>query len=1091
MVRLSISLLGGLQVTLDGLPIADFGYDKVWALMVYLVVEAHQPHRRATLAALFWADSSEERARGNLRQALTTLRHLLQERQAPVPFLLTTRQTIQFNRNSSYRLDVTEFLSLSQPLSGQSETASELTDKDVAQLEQAIALYPGDFLVAVKSFDSEAFEEWMVLTRDRLQGLAVNICTCLTRYYRAQQNWQLMQRYAQRLLQIEPWNEFAHQSLMQGFTYAGQRGAAMQQYKQCAQLLAQQLQTEPDRITTELYHRIRNGAFTLKGKISSVEASPATASTEAIAPLSPALGREGSNLPLTLLAPTQSQAQPQSGLGTIVKIASNSPIVGFREGEPTTSPAIEPFNPLPDFDWNAIVKTASNQPVFDTQLHQLRNLPEENGLELETQNSPLPQDIDLPSDQQNRRRLLEKVDLFWIKGVLENALHRAGYINLRLEARSDKVAYPWKSLMPSADRAQRVLPAETRIIDLSDQLNHSLLILGLPGSGKTTLLLDLARSLLTRASQDPHQPMPVVFNLSSWSDHAGSLATWLIHELQFRYQVPQPLAQCWIQSAQILPLLDGLDEVAVHQREACVTAINQFRSTHWLTNLVVCSRTDEYDALRQALKLNGAIFVQPLTLAQIDQCLAQVGDGLLGLRSLLQQDTALQELANTPLMVNIIALVYQDKSLDALALQAFPQNWQNHLFAIYIQQMLVHRGADPRYADQQVIRWLAWLAHTLMQRDQTLFLIEQLQPDDLNSDGQRRGLMIIETATVALLMGLAGGGGVGLHQGFAAGWSDGLLSWLNSGLLGMMRGLGVGLLVGLLLSFLLSLLRIGLDELVNQRTAQTLNINALNINTQQKSKLWRSVGHAMRLGVTAGISQGLSIGLFLGVRFGLGAVLVVSLCMGLAAWRFLKPDRIVLLEVWQWSWLRSRFGLILGVTLGSGLGLMYGISYGATYGWVMGVGIWLMVAVSGGFTSHEIATKIAPNQGIWYSLVSAWRMSLAIGIPFGLANGIGYSLMLGWPGGIGKGIGSAIESGTASWLICGGLTGIQHLAIRAFLAGNGAMPWNYAAFLDYATERTFLRKVGGNYMFVHRLLLEYFATLHPQIVNPNNLQKEK
>ena len=42
------------------------------------------------------------------------------------------------------------------------------------------------------------------------------------------------------------------------------------------------------------------------------------------------------------------------------------------------------------------------------------------------------------------------------------------------------------------------------------------------------------------------------------------------------------------------------------------------------------------------------------------------------------------------------------------------------------------------------------------------------------------------------------------------------------------------------------------------------------------------------------------------------------------------------------------------------------------------------------------------------------------------------------------------------------------------------MPWNYAAFLDYAAGRVFLRKVGGGYIFVHRMLLEYFAALAEQ-----------
>jgi hypothetical protein len=37
-----------------------------------------------------------------------------------------------------------------------------------------------------------------------------------------------------------------------------------------------------------------------------------------------------------------------------------------------------------------------------------------------------------------------------------------------------------------------------------------------------------------------------------------------------------------------------------------------------------------------------------------------------------------------------------------------------------------------------------------------------------------------------------------------------------------------------------------------------------------------------------------------------------------------------------------------------------------------------------------------------------------------------------------------------------------------------------ARFLDYAAERVFLRKVGGGYIFVHRLLLDYFAGMKPE-----------
>jgi hypothetical protein len=42
---------------------------------------------------------------------------------------------------------------------------------------------------------------------------------------------------------------------------------------------------------------------------------------------------------------------------------------------------------------------------------------------------------------------------------------------------------------------------------------------------------------------------------------------------------------------------------------------------------------------------------------------------------------------------------------------------------------------------------------------------------------------------------------------------------------------------------------------------------------------------------------------------------------------------------------------------------------------------------------------------------------------------------------------------------------------------RGYAPLHCGRFLDYATERIFLRKVGGGYIFIHRLLLEHFAAV--------------
>jgi hypothetical protein len=57
---------------------------------------------------------------------------------------------------------------------------------------------------------------------------------------------------------------------------------------------------------------------------------------------------------------------------------------------------------------------------------------------------------------------------------------------------------------------------------------------------------------------------------------------------------------------------------------------------------------------------------------------------------------------------------------------------------------------------------------------------------------------------------------------------------------------------------------------------------------------------------------------------------------------------------------------------------------------------------------------------------------------------------------------------------------LSHLALRLVLFRNGSLPLHIIPFLDYCAERIFLRKVGGGYIFIHRLLMEHFASMYTE-----------
>jgi hypothetical protein len=103
--ELQLSLLGQLQISQDGKPVAGFVSAKGQALLCYLAVTG-LPHTREHLAGLLWGERSDQEAKSNLRQALTNLRKLFG------PYLIITRDTVEFNRASPYWLDVELFEAL-------------------------------------------------------------------------------------------------------------------------------------------------------------------------------------------------------------------------------------------------------------------------------------------------------------------------------------------------------------------------------------------------------------------------------------------------------------------------------------------------------------------------------------------------------------------------------------------------------------------------------------------------------------------------------------------------------------------------------------------------------------------------------------------------------------------------------------------------------------------------------------------------------------------------------------------------------------------------------------------------------------------
>jgi hypothetical protein len=349
-----------------------------------------------------------------------------------------------------------------------------------------------------------------------------------------------------------------------------------------------------------------------------------------------------------------------------------------------------------------------------------------------------------------RTRMLEHVRTMWIDGVLNQSLDKAVWLELGLTSEPGAVEHPWEIIVQRPAQQAQLLPPGTAVLDVFKELLRSLLILGEPGSGKTTMLLELTQELLDLAENDPTHPIPVVFNLSSWANQRLPLNRWICQELNQRYQVTKDLATRWIEQKTLLPMLDGLDEVAAPHREECVKAINRFRHAYAPPGLVVCSRVTDYEEFETRLQLQGSVCIQQLTLQQVDEHLEQAGEQLASVRAVLREDMVLRDMINTPLMMRIITLAYAGLPVEDIRSFGTLEERRQHLFNTYIDRMFERRGAKHPFTKKQTIRWLSWLARGMQRHAQSVFYLEDMQPSWLS----RKWLTWLFHSIVGISLGL-------------------------------------------------------------------------------------------------------------------------------------------------------------------------------------------------------------------------------------------------------------------------------------------------------------------------------------------------
>ncbi|MGK7940907.1 MAG: CHAT domain-containing protein [Crocosphaera sp.] len=735
----------------------------------------------------------------------------------------------------------------------------------------------------------------------------------------------------------------------------------------------------------------------------------------------------------------------------------------------------------------------------------------------------------------SREVLLSRVEDDWIKGVLQKSLFTQVLFEQEIIEHPDAVERPFTVFEEPAIELEKSFEF-IQASDIFEEMGagRTLLILGEPGTGKTLSMLKLAERLIKKCKKDLSLPIPVVFNLSSWAIKRQKIADWLIEELKDKYKVSKDLGKQWIEQEALILLLDGLDEVKANYRNDCVKALNQFLDDHGITETVICCRVKDYETLSERLKLRNAICIQLLSSEYINWYLEDVGKPLLGLKKLLQQDKELEEFARTPLIFSVMSITYQGYSLDALLQEmSVKEKRYKKLFDKYVNTMFDRKKyIKSHYNQKNAKKWLTFLAKKMEKQD--IFYIDKIQISWLFKDIKNTKNVKNKKIKNKLL-----GAVLGMVYGrFAIKTIINLFIFTESSLFQLLFTV-VAFTVFITIGWFIGGLFNSSNQNQKRKTIddQIPEMSFDRIPEEIPKWSWKRLLWALIVGIIAWLETiivfSLVIGIFdlalfkslfgwqFGFFFGILSGFFKSIFLSINSF---LDKKIKIVDTLRWSWKKFRFRFVNTFYISFFLKTLRCIYINhkklyyrfldfcsTSYRTFMVITLLLSIVIVFFFpilllfsilliplipmsfvgllaallnalaVGAEIEEKTYPNQGIWNSFKNA-NMGLLYGLIIGMIFMIPITLSdeemsfdihtaimasLTW----------GLMAGSFISLSVGSKSFMQHIALRIILYFQGDSPLNYANFLNYATERLFMYKVGGGYIFIHRMLMEHFANM--------------
>lgn len=261
-----IQTLGQFSVSIDGNSINNSANQakKPWSILEYLITFRNRDITSNELIELIWSDDQSANPGGALKTLVFRSRKLLEPLGVPPQNLIIQRRgSYAWNPEYQTVVDADEFECLCE----RANAADISREEQLALYQQALELYKGDFL------PKSSWEPWVAPISARYHSLYLRAVHKTIELLTLSSDWDEITELCKKAIQIEPFNEDLHYSLIYALYNAGKQKLALEHYKQTIDLFYNEFSITPSERLKDLYKIIRDEEHGVTADLSLIQES--------------------------------------------------------------------------------------------------------------------------------------------------------------------------------------------------------------------------------------------------------------------------------------------------------------------------------------------------------------------------------------------------------------------------------------------------------------------------------------------------------------------------------------------------------------------------------------------------------------------------------------------------------------------------------------------------------------------------------------------------------------------------------------------------------------------------------------------------